>query len=332
MKPRNALLSLALSLAAAAAARAQSDAAATLDIDIQNVVIYRHDVFDATKVATDASPTTPLPLRTFMHVTWIGDVVAVNGTPAKGTLTVRGTFLNLNPNPTPGAGIADTSNSLASDWIFDIQRADGSPVGTLVASGWAFGARAAGLPAPGQGNLAVLGGTGGFLGIRGQAKEASVAMGAQGFASITEDPGNRRIRGGRTSRYTFQLFPIQRPEFVSSPNGPSVFHTDFSPVTAANPARKGELLLAVATGLGPTLPGKHPTALFPADILQEVASPVQVLVNGTPVNAFHQFGLPGTAGMYRVDFRIPEDSAPGMATIQLVVAWIPGAAIQIPVQ
>lgn len=245
---------------------------------------------------------------------------------------IRGTWVSLSSNPTPGTGIADTSNSLASDWIFDIQRADGSPVGTIVASGWAFGARAAGFSPPGQGNLAVLGGTGAFLGVRGQGKEASVTAGPRSVASVTEDPANHRLHGGRASRFTFQLIPMERPDFARSANSPGVFHSDFSPVTAAHPARRGELLIAASTGLGPTLPGKQPGELFPADSLEQVASPVQVLVNGTAVNASNQVGWPGTTGTYRVDFRVPEDSAAGMATIQLVAAWIPGPATQIPVQ
>ena len=329
---RNSLLSLTLALMAAPTARSQFATPVTLDIDTANLVIYRHDVFDATRLATEPGPTTPLPARTFMHVTWIGDVTAVNGTPAKGTLTVRGVFVAVNPTPTPGTSIADTSNILASDWILDILRADGSPVGTIVASGWAFGALAAGFLSPGQGNLAVLGGTGAFLGIRGQGKETSVTMGAQSLASVTEDPANRRVRGGRASRYTFQLIPMERPDFVRSANSPDVFHSDFSPVTATNPARRGELLIAASTGLGPTLPGKQPGEPFPDASLQQVASPVQVLVNGTPVNASNQVGWPGTIGTYRVDFRVPENSAAGMTTIQLVAAWIPGPTTQIPVQ
>ena len=103
-------------------------------------------------------------------------------------------------------------------------------------------------------------------------------------------------------------------------------------MTASNPARRGEVLIAAATGLGPTLPGKQPGTPFTADNLQEVASPIQVLVNGTAVNVSNQVGWPGTTGTYRVDFRVPEDAAAGMATVQLVAAWIPGPATQIPVR
>jgi uncharacterized protein (TIGR03437 family) len=127
--------------------------------------------------------------------------------------------------------------------------------------------------APGQGNLAVLAGTGAFLGLLGQGKETSVAAGRRNVASVTEDPANRRIHGGRSSRFTFQLVPMVRPEFVTSTNMPAVFHANFTPVTASNRARRGGTLIAAATGLGPTIPEKQPDTLFPAETLREVAAP-----------------------------------------------------------
>ena len=90
---RHTLLSLTVILSLASAALAQSDTLATLEIATENVGIYRHDVFDATRLATEPGPVTPLPLRSFMHVTWIADVVAVNGIPAKGTMTIRGIYV-----------------------------------------------------------------------------------------------------------------------------------------------------------------------------------------------------------------------------------------------
>src|SRR5688572_15502543 len=109
---RHALPSIAVVLGLAPAILAQSDTLATLEIATENVGIYQHDVFDATRLATEPGPITPLPLRTFTHVTWIADVVSVNGIPAKGTMTVRGIYLLLFPNAGPGQGIADTNNSL----------------------------------------------------------------------------------------------------------------------------------------------------------------------------------------------------------------------------
>ena len=187
---------------------AKSKARANLTVDTENLRIYRFDTFDAQRLATDVGPTVPLPLRTFMYVIWLADVVAVNGVPAKGSLAVRGTFLSLAPSPSPGQAIADTPNSLFSDWIFDIQQPDGTPVGTLLASGWAFGRRPAGFDSLFQGNLAIVGGTGAFLGARGQGGEAAPPTApVPPFASVTEDPSDRRELGGAARRYSFQLIP-----------------------------------------------------------------------------------------------------------------------------
>lgn len=316
------LFALALAGLFANAARSQSEVA-TLEIDVQNLVIYRHDVFDATRLATAAGPTTPLPNRNFMQITWIADVVAVNGTPAKGTAVASGTFVALNTAPAPGIGIADTINSFASNWTFDIQRADGSPAGSIMAGGWTLGNRPAGSVSPGQGNLAVLGGTGVYLGLRGEGK---VNIGASRFASNTEDPGNRRALGGGTARFTLQTVPLARPSIST------MLHADFSPVTTANPARRGETLIAVATGLGPTLPGKLPADTFPSDNLQELAAPVQALVNGVILETLNRIGWPGTTGTYRVDLQLPSETPVGIARLQLAAGWITGPEIRIPVQ
>jgi hypothetical protein len=310
---------------------AQPSSPVTVEIKTANVVVYREDTSDTTRYAVDPGRTTPLALRTFMTVYWIGDIVAVNGKPAKGAMTVRGAFINLSSTPTTGVGIADISNSLASDWMFDLRRPDGVQVGSIVASGWTFGQPLVGFPGLLQGALAVTGGTGAFIGMRGQGG-FSADMGGLRTASVSEDPANRRNHGGGSRRYTFQLMPAVRPEIVVSGGNPMIFHADFSPVTAANPATKGEVLVAAATGLGPTTPGLNSTATFSASSFQQVAPPVQVVVNEGVSDALNQIGWPGFRDRYRVDFPMPENVAPGTATVHLIAGWIPGAAIQIPVR
>ncbi|MBI3470113.1 MAG: hypothetical protein HY013_02000 [Candidatus Solibacter usitatus] len=118
-----------------------------------------------------------------------------------------------------------------------------------------------------------------------------------------------------------------------TPNGPSVFHgADFSLVTAAKPARAGEVLILTATHLGPTRPGVDPGRPFPPSPLQEVNSPVDVLVNGQTAEVINKIGWPGLVDNYRVDFRVPEGTAAGTASLQLTAAWIAGPPVNIPVQ
>jgi uncharacterized protein (TIGR03437 family) len=66
--------------------------------------------------------------------------------------------------------------------------------------------------------------------------------------------------------------------------------------------------------------------------LQEVNSPVDVLVNGQAAEVVNKVGWPGFENVYRVDFRVPEGTAAGMATLQLSAAWIPGSPVNIQIQ
>ena len=118
---------------------------------------------------------------------------------------------------------------------------------------------------------------------------------------------------------------------MSTPDVQAVYHADFSPVSATSPARPGELLIAAATGLGPTRPGVDPGVPFPAAPLHEVNSPVEVEISGKPADLMSKVGWPGTKDVYRVDFRVP-DGVSGEAPIRLTAAWIAGAEFNLPVR
>ena len=130
------------------------------------------------------------------------------------------------------------------------------------------------------------------------------------------------------------LIPLSRPEIVVTASGPAVLHSsDFSLVTAAKPARAGETLIVVASGLGPTRPGVDPGKPSPASPpFAAVNSPVDVTVNGQAVEVVNALGWPGLVDTYRVDFRIPQGAGAGTATIQVSAAFIAGSEVRIPVQ
>jgi hypothetical protein len=303
-----------------------------LIVDVDKVVNYEGDVSDVTKLASATTQTTGTPARNFFPVLWIADIVAVNGGPARGTWTVKGNQLSLSRTPGPGTGIADSGAALFFDWVLDIQQADGTPVGTIMASGWGGATKPPGAPSTFlQANMAVTGGTGAFLGVRGQAGQGGNTVFPR-LASMSEDPALRRVLGGGTRRYVFHLFPLFQPQILGGQAGPAIFHSDFTAVTGDKPARAGELLIAQASGLGPTLPGVDPGNPFPATMLQPVNSPVQVFVDGQPVDVLTSIGWPGKVDVYRIDFRLPSTISSKVASVQLTVAWMSGAAVQIPVQ
>ncbi|MBI3645015.1 MAG: hypothetical protein HY233_03495 [Acidobacteriales bacterium] len=126
---------------------------------------------------------------------------------------------------------------------------------------------------------------------------------------------------------------MSRPEIVQTPSGPAVSHSnDFTFVSASKPAAAGEILSLFATGVGPTRPGVDPGKAFPASPLAVVSSPVDVTVNGKPAEVLAAVGFPGAVDGYQVNFRVPADTARGVATVQVTAAWTAGPEVKITVQ
>lgn len=309
-----------------------------LQIDLENNVLYSPDTTDFSKYATEPNVTTPTGVpRNFNKSQGIADIVAVNGQPAKGTyLGAVAAAFTLRTAPSLGQAISDTVRQAVGFATFEILKSDGTPIGTILANGFAGGDAPPGAPAAATGNNYVItGGTGAFLGVRGQMSVAPAQPGVaiQRNASMTEDPANRRRHGGGTWRYIAHLIPMSRPEVTKLPSGPAITHSsDFSLVTAAKPATQGEILSLFATGLGPVIPRVDPGQPFPSSPLAVVNSPVEVTVNGKAAEVLSAVGFPGAVDGYQVNFRVPSDTAKGPASIQVTAAWISGAPVSIPVQ
>src|SRR5216683_5348166 len=102
---------LAIVLCAAACSQtglAQVQPVIILTIDVENVVQYFEDTSDVSKFATNPNVTTPVLPRNLNGGLVIGDIVAVNGQSAKGTMTRNARSIFLNTTPSPGQAIADT--------------------------------------------------------------------------------------------------------------------------------------------------------------------------------------------------------------------------------
>jgi uncharacterized protein (TIGR03437 family) len=306
---------------------------ALITIDVENIVEYEADVPEVAKLATTATRTTGAASSNFYPVLWVADVIAINGTPAKGTWTVRGHQLFRGPIQTPGRAIADSSGAYFFDWIFDLLQADGTPIGSLMAVGTGGAPKPPGAPSLIlQANMAVTGGTGAFLGIRGQAGQGGNTVPLR-TASMSEDPAFRRSLGGGSRRYVFQLIPMTRPDVVVTREGLAIVHaSNFSLVSPSNPAHPGEFLAVFASGLGPTRPGVDPGQPFPATPPQLVNSPVEVSVGGKPAEVLYAGGYPGAVDIYQVNFRVPDNSGSGATTLRLTSAFISGSDVTFPIQ
>jgi len=313
---------------------AQNPPVTILQIDIENWVQYLEDTNDRSLYATNPNVTPASGPRNFASSLGIADIVAVNGAPAKGTMIRTLRNMNLSTAPNPGQGIGDVPRGALVYDTFEIQTSDGTSVGTIFLSALVTGPRAPGAPlAITQGNFAILGGTGAFLGARGQSGQNvnPQTVGVR-VASVMEDPANRRRNGGGKVRWILHLIPMERPEIMLLPSGPAVTHSrDFSLVTIDKPAAQGELITLFMTGLGPTQPGVDPGKPFPASPAA-VNSPVSVTVNGKPAEVIGAVGYPGAVNGYQVNIRIPGDVEKGKATLQVSAAWIVGTEVQIRIQ
>ena len=93
----------------ASSVAAQQPFPVVLTIDVDNAVLYRSDIADPARRGADASVTTPAAARAFTDILYIGDVVAVNGMPAKGLWTSRQYMMNFSPTPAAGFAVADVN-------------------------------------------------------------------------------------------------------------------------------------------------------------------------------------------------------------------------------
>ncbi|MBL8214557.1 MAG: hypothetical protein JNK87_27795 [Bryobacterales bacterium] len=346
MKLRNFRSGRALAMAFCVAAfcqisLAQVVAPTILQIDLADYTLYREDVPDPLKYGADPNVvgTTAFgPVRNFYRAIHLADVVAVNGQQAKGSFAASQIVVALRPEPTPGFAAGDVWRNGLATITLEILKSDGTPVGSLIVSGFTSGPPPPGSPVPvstilqGGHNLAIVGGTGAFLGARGQ---IGALPPAGRNTSFTEDPVNRRRHGSGAGnwRWIAHVIPMARPEVTMLPTGPAISHSsDFSPVTAAKPATQGEVLSLVATGLGPVVPNVDPGQPFPSSPLANVNSPVEVTVNGKAAEVISAVGYPGAIDAYQVNFRIPTDTAKGAVSIQVSAAWVAGAPVSIPVQ
>src|SRR5438128_504672 len=204
-------------------ARGQATPPTILEVDIENMVEHQEALSDPAKFTTNPNVTPPGPLRKGGVAIVLGDIVAVNGEPAKGTLAARsGGVLNPRPNPAAGQAIADITRTALREQVFEILQSDGVPIGTIVGLGFSGGTAPPGTPSSQTGgNWAIVGGTGLFLGARGQFGGGQTLVPPRA-ASLAEDPSNRRIHGGGVMRFVLTVIPMSRPQVATTASGPAV--------------------------------------------------------------------------------------------------------------
>lgn len=266
---------------------------------------------DPNNFGTINKPLAPLPAGTvkpMMRNAIIADVVSVNGKPARGTYVSHG--LSLSTTNT------DLGRNHAHYFVLSMQTPERVQIGDLFGTFLSSGGAAPGAP-PGAGNWAVYGGSGAYLGIRGQGSNAGGSN--YHITLMKEDTAARRTNSGGQLKLDFFLSGIDVPEIQTAS------HEDGSPVTNSNPARAGETLMLQVKANWPTRPPRQPGATFASDPLQRIAVPLEATVNDLPAEVINAVAWPGTHDRYRVDVRLPAPGNPE-ATLNLLAGYIMASA------
>ena len=285
---------LGLALTAASLNAADQPLMSVLTIQTENVVTYVGDITDPSKLALLGGPVSPSATRAFAESITVGDVVSINGRPAKGLWQSRSLSMGYSPTAGPGSAIADSAEGAPGECKWAILTADGILVGRFQEGG--------------IGVHQITGGSGLYLGIRGT--QAIVqAVQSPRRASMTEDPSMRRILGGGTLIDTFYIAPSYPPAFDAADGSPAVFHADFSPVTATSPAHAGEVRHRPRNERRVHNAGRNPGNRICASApWNQVNSPVEVIVGGQAQDAINKLGWPGQVDLFRVDLRVPSSN------------------------
>ena len=313
----------------------QAPTGSIVSFEMENSTFYNYDCPFADVGTSPNKLDHPLKVVGIYSGLGIGDIVSVNGNPAKGTAyeLFSAAFVG-SPNPAPGHPIVDGARAAIAPWDLDFLSADGTQIGTIHIDGFVGGNRPPDAPQVISGsNWIVTAGSGAFFGVRGYLQVSNTTP--ERVTSACEDPSLRRVYAGGLGkrRGTLYLVPLSQRQIVATPSGPAITHSnDFSLVSTSKPATAGEILSLFATGLGPVNPGVDPGQPFPSKPLAAVNSPVGVTVNGKSAEVLAAVGFPGAVDGYQVNFRMPPDTAKGAATVQVSAAWITGPAVSITVQ
>ncbi len=98
----------------------------------------------------------------------------------------------------------------------------------------------------------------------------------------------------------------------------AILRADYSVVSVANRARRGDVVQVFLTGLGAVTPAVNDGAAAGASPLSIVAAAVNVYIGGVKAQVDFKGLAPGFAGLYQVNVKIPQD-APGGANVPLAI-------------
>jgi len=120
------------------------------------------------------------------------------------------------------------------------------------------------------------------------------------------------------------------PAIFFAPVAAVLKNTDYSLVTASNPAHAGDVILVYLTGMGQTTPAIATGGLVPTGVVANTST-VTATVGGQDAAVAYSIASPGYAGLYQVALTIPT-GVTGSTPVVLTQGSIKSNTIQIPVQ
>jgi uncharacterized protein (TIGR03437 family) len=111
--------------------------------------------------------------------------------------------------------------------------------------------------------------------------------------------------------------------FTASQNGlgPALIqHSDFTLVSEASPAKRGEIVVLYLTGLGAVNPSIVTGAAAPVSPLSVVTGPVAVYINGVPAVITFQGLTPNLVALYQINVVVPAGAGAGTVPLAILTA------------
>ena len=135
----------------------------------------------------------------------------------------------------------------------------------------------------------------------------------------TEFPSNVQIQvnnNGTASNTVTTVMNATAPGvFTGSQNGlgdAAALHADYSLITPASPAKRGETISLYVTGLGDVKPAVADGAAGPSSPPYSVATEaINVYIGGTAATVTYAGLAPGFAGLYQLNVQVPSFVTPG---------------------
>jgi chitinase len=119
---------------------------------------------------------------------------------------------------------------------------------------------------------------------------------------------------------------------VDGVNAVAVHGANQRPVTAANPASAGEIIVLYATGLGPVKNQPRTGSPASSTVLSSTMLPVAVTIGGHAAQVMFSGLTPGYAGLYQVNLTVPSNVESGVQSLIVTAGGVAGSIVKIAVQ